>query len=364
MRLVYSDHRQDPAAWAVALGISREAVELYLASDVIDLHVESYSWARVCGYDLRKRHGRGMFGARYYSQVDLPRLREAQVSGAMWSITANPMGTPGSRLAGFRHGLAGLCDVLASVPEDVQVVRTVAEYRAARAAGRHAAFLAVQGGNCFERDASALDAATDDLIVRITLLHMSASRLGQTSSPLRVGWLAGQREEGLSEFGRDFVKALNARRIFVDLAHINRAGFFDALQVHDPSLPAIVTHTGVDGVNPCWRNLDDAQLRAIADTGGVIGVVFHSWYLGDRYFFGGGADRVIDHLAHIIETVGEDFAALGSDFDGGIVTPRDMPTCLELPRLVQLMLDRGWSDGRIQKVLGGNFLRTLTQLRG
>ncbi|MDD9964944.1 MAG: hypothetical protein OXR73_01860, partial [Myxococcales bacterium] len=105
MRLVYSDHRQDPAAWAVALGISREAVELYLASDVIDLHVESYSWARVCGYDLRKRHGRGMFGARYYSQVDLPRLREAQVSGAMWSITANPMGTPGSRLAGFRHGL-------------------------------------------------------------------------------------------------------------------------------------------------------------------------------------------------------------------------------------------------------------------
>jgi membrane dipeptidase len=62
--------------------------------------------------------------------------------------------------------------------------------------------------------------------------------------------------------------------------------------------------------------------------------------------------------------VGEDFASLGSDWDGAIVTPRDMPTCLELPRLVQIMLDRGWSETRIQKILGGNFLRTLRHLRG
>ena len=70
------------------------------------------------------------------------------------------------------------------------------------------------------------------------------------------------------------------------------------------------------------------------------------------------------HLAHIVDTVGEDYASLGSDWDGMIVTPRDMPTCMETPRLVQHMLDRGWSDTRIQKVLGGNFLRVVAALRG
>ena len=85
-------------------------------------------------------------------------------------------------------------------------------------------------------------------------------------------------------------------------------------------------------------------------------------FLGDP-LFSGRAESVVDHLAHIIDVVGEDYAALGSDWDGAIVTPRDMATCLELPRLVDMMLARGWSGERIQKVLGGNFIRALAALR-
>ena len=76
------------------------------------------------------------------------------------------------------------------------------------------------------------------------------------------------------------------------------------------------------------------------------------------------AETIVDHLAHIVEVVGDDFASLGSDWDGAIVPPRDLPTCLELPRLVECMLGRGWSSERIQKILGGNFLRALATLRG
>src|SRR6187399_2995229 len=90
------DHREDPGAWARELGISREAVELYLASDVIDLHIDSFIWTRIVGYDLTKRHGHGLLGARIYSQVDLPRIREACVTGGTWVITTNPFrGTRG-----------------------------------------------------------------------------------------------------------------------------------------------------------------------------------------------------------------------------------------------------------------------------
>src|SRR6185503_20071393 len=91
--LAFTDHRADPESWARALGISREAVELYLASDVIDLHIDSFIWTRIFGYDLRSRHGRGLLGARFYSQVDFPRLHEARVTGATWVITTNPLRT-------------------------------------------------------------------------------------------------------------------------------------------------------------------------------------------------------------------------------------------------------------------------------
>ena len=71
---------KEPATWARELGISREAVDLYLASDVVDLHIDTFIWTRIFGYDLTKRHGTGLFGASFYSQVDYPRIREAVIS--------------------------------------------------------------------------------------------------------------------------------------------------------------------------------------------------------------------------------------------------------------------------------------------
>ena len=356
MRLDYLDHRRDPAAWARALGISREAVELYLASEVIDLHIDSFIWTRIFGYDLRKRHGRGPFDARGLSMVDLPRVREACLSGGMWVITTNPVRTSEGRARAFHANLARLKSILSSAPHDVALVRTAAEYRGARREGKHAAFLAIQGGNAL--DAPGALEALDDSVVRVTLVHLSASSLGVTSSPA-----AGRRgARGLTDAGREYVRVLNQKRIFVDLAHVNRPGFFDAVAVHDRSQPLIVTHTGVSGVHPHWRNLDDAQLRAIADTGGTVGVMYQSSFLGDA-FWGGRASRIVDHLEHIVRTVGEDHASLGSDWDGLILPPRDLPTPLELPRIVQLMLDRGFEPSRIQKILGGNFLRAVEHLR-
>lgn len=356
---MHSSLHDDPAAWATHLGISQEAAELHAASDVIDLHVDSYIWTRVFGYDLRRAHGAGLFAGRYYSQVDLPRAQASGLTGAIWSITTSPLGTAAGRQRRFERNLAHLRQLMSSEPGLSAIVRNHAEYRAARARGQHAAFIGIQGGNALDASPAALDALVDDLVVRITLVHLSNSSLGESSSPMRM-----RRGGGLTDAGRDYVVALDARRIFVDLAHISPASFADAVAVHDPSLPLMASHTGVTGAYPCWRNLDDAQLRAVADTGGVIGVVFHSYYLGDPYFWGGRASTIVDHLAHIVDVVGEDHAAIGSDFDGAIVPPRDLSTCMELPRLTQCMLDRGWGAGRIQKVLGGNFLRALKALRG
>ncbi len=358
--LQYRDHRQDPAAWARDLGTSREAVEIYLASDVIDLHIDSFIWWRVFRYQLQKRHGHGLLGARFYSQVDFPRIREAQVTGATWVITTNPNRSEQSRPETFLRNLAELRAQLAAVSSDFEVVRNVAEYRRAREAGRHAAWIGIQGGNALDRSPDDLDQIPDDLVLRVTVVHLSNSKLGVTSEPLRAG---RRKDEGLSTAGKEFVQRLNARRIFVDLAHINKPGFWDAVAVHDRSQPLLVTHTGIEGVHRHWRNVDDDQLRAVADTGGTVGVMYQSSFLGEP-LLGGRSERIVDHLAHIVDTVGEDHASLGSDWDGAILPPRDMPTCLELPRLVEWMLRRRWQPERIQKILGGNFLRVVESLRG
>jgi membrane dipeptidase len=340
--------------------VSHEAVEIYRHSDVVDLHVDTFIWTRIFGYDLLRRHGRGLFDARFYGQADLPRLREAGVGGAIWSITTNPLRRASKRTAVFRKNLDRLVAIFDGAPAEVALCRTAAEYRAARVAGRHAAFIGIQGGNALDGDL-ALESFDPSRLIKVTLVHLSTSSLGTTSAPSLV-FGGGSGDGALSDRGRELVRALDRHRIFVDLAHINRRGFFDAVAAHDRSLPLIVSHTGIAGVHRHWRNVDDEQLRAVADTGGVIGVMYQSSFLGEPAL-GGRAEAIVDHLAHIVDVVGEDHAALGSDWDGAIVTPRDMATCLELPLVCELMLRRGWSPERVRKILGGNFLRALAALR-
>lgn len=353
MKMRYADPAVDKDAWARSLGVSREAIDIYLGSDVIDLHIETFIWQRIFRYDMRKRHGRGPFGARLFGQIDLARAREAHLTGGTWSISTNPLRTADGRARTFVRNLHRLRAILESVPDDVAVCRNLAEYRAARAAGKHGAFIGVQGGNALDRDGAALDLIEDDLVIRVTVLHLYNSALGITSAPSTKG------PGGLTAAGRAYVQRLNERKIFVDLAHIDRQGFFDALAVHDRSQPVIVTHTGVQAECPSWRNLDDEQIKAVADTGGTIGIMYQMPFIG-----GSKAARIVDHMEHVLKVAGDDFVSLGSDWDGMILPPRDMPTCLELPRLVQIMLERGWRAESIQKILGGNFLRALGLLRG
>ena len=147
-----------------------------------------------------------------------------------------------------------------------------------------------------------------------------------------------------------------------DLAHAGRKTFWDALDVHRQDLPPIVTHTGVCGVRPHWRNLDDRQVRAIVDRGGCVGVMYQSNFL-EPVFTWGSRSSILDHIEHIIQVAGEHAPAIGTDYDGMIIPPADLPDVTCHPLLVQDMLDRGWSEARIRGVLGENFLRCFAELR-
>ena len=346
------------AKTAKQLGISREAVQLAHEHGIIDLHVDTLIPHRLYGYDWLKRHRGGPFGRHLIGHVDVPRALEGGLSGAMWSITTNPLRTAKGRWCTFLSNLRRLRALIDSSQGRLVFVRTYSEYVAARARGAIASMIAIQGANAIEAAPDGVGSIPEQAVVRVTLVHLTSSVFGATSVPTSMI----RFDNGLTEQGRELVHQLDGARCLVDLAHIHPHGFWDAVREHDRSLPLIVTHTGVQGVCPHWRNLSDAQLRAVADSGGTVGILFHDGFLRPSGRAVHGA-LVVDHMQHVIETVGEDYVSIGSDFDGNISPPPDLAGATDYPRLVQYMLDRGWTSERVGKVLCGNFLRVLREVR-
>lgn len=338
--------------------VSSEAHGILREVDLIDLHLDGMIPHRLVGYDLNQRHGPGILGGNFFGHLDFPRAADNGLAGGMWSVTTNPLRSQRGRWKTLLKNLESLKGQVQGSEGRVEVARTGTEYRQARDRGAHVVLPAVQGGNALVGAPDGVGSIPDDLLTRVTLVHLTNSEYGVTSSPLALG----RRAEGLTGPGRDLVRDLNAHRVFVDLAHINPPGFWEAIEVHDPSQPILATHTGVDGVLPHWRNLDDDQLRAVAATGGVVGIIFHVGFLARS---GGPTDgqMVLEHMEHVIEVIGEDHVAIGSDYDGAIRPPDGLRREPAYPRLVQWMLERGWSETRIEKALGANFLRCLDQLR-
>lgn len=348
----------DPNTLAAKLGCSAEAVELARTSDVIDLHLDTFIWTRIFGYDVFARHAGGPFGRRFGGHVDLPRLRDGGVTGGMWSITTNPFRSAAGRWAVFQRNLARLRAIIAGSGGALVEAHRLSDYAPARARGAHVVWIAIQGLQAVEAAPDGIASIPDDCVLRATLVHLTNAVYGATSSPLG----ARRTHRGLSDAGRDAVRAMNAKRMFVDLAHIHEDAFWDAVAVHDKTQPLIATHTGVAGVRPHWRNLTDAQVKAVADTGGVVGIIYAQEFI-QRPDGPADAAMIVDHLEHVIRVAGEDVPAIGSDYDGMIVPPPDLAGADSYPKLVQHMLDRGWGVERIRKVLGGNFLRALGMLR-
>lgn len=347
----------DNKTFADQMKVSVEAVELLRSSELIDLHLDCFIPPRLYGYDLRKRHAKGILGGRFFGHLDFHRIVDAGVTGAMWSITTNPFRFAGSRWKVFQKNLKRFRAMMEATDGRFTIARNYTEFKAVREAGNHAVMVAIQGGNALVKAPEGPASIPDNIVTRVTLVHLTNSVYGVTSSPLRL-WRGG----GLSPLGKTFVQQLNQQRIFVDLAHIHPPSFWDAVEVHDKTQPLIATHTGVSGVRKHWRNLDDKQLKTIADTGGVVGIIFASQFLKVR---GGPKDHrmVLDHLEHVINVAGEDAAAIGTDYDGAITPPTDLRTGVEYVKIVQGMLDRGWTSERVKKVLGENYLRSFARLR-
>jgi membrane dipeptidase len=168
---------------------------------------------------------------------------------------------------------------------------------------------------------------------------------------------------GLTDLGTELIRRCNQLRILIDLSHINERGFWEVAAISNA--PLVATHLNAHALSPHSRNLTDQQLAAIRETGGLVGVNFATSFLrpdGARDV-DASIDLVVDHLAHMLEHVGEDGVGFGSDFDGAKM-PSGIGTAAGLQNLVEVMRTRGFSEPLIEKVCFRNWLRVLGQTWG
>ena len=252
----------------------------------------------------------------------------------------------------FRHALDTIRlmhSTFRRAQDQVALALTPTEADAVCASGRLAAFIGVEGGHAIDSDPSRVARLRRLGMTYLGLCHFASNDIVISSAARRPAY------RGLGPIGAAVVEECNNAGAIVDLAHCHEVSFYEALKAS--RTPVVVTHGAARALANHHRNLSDDQLRAIAECGGVVGVIFFPWYLSVR----GVLDdwrRVVDHIDHIAATVGPEYAALGSDFDGFVWTVRGLADVTALPRLTCELVTRGYDDEAIRGILGGNFLRT------
>ncbi len=183
----------------------------------------------------------------------------------------------------------------------------------------------------------------------MSLTHLSNNELGGSSSPLM-----GDRP--LTRLGAEVLDAMVAARMPVDVAHASHRTLRSIAA--NPAARLLCSHTGVAGATRSWRNLDDAELRLVAERGGVVGIILGTPYLGGRRI-----DDVVRHLEHALDVAGEEAVGLGSDFDGMVPLPRGVRDVTDLPKVVEALARRR-PAAVMEKVAFGNWRRFFRETLG
>jgi membrane dipeptidase len=326
---------------------SPEARALHARFPAIDLHADSLMWSRWVGYDLHERHDPPLPLAAIGGHVDVPRLVEGGVGAQFFGLVSLPIGQRRGLAAVVHEQIDALDLAVRASPGRLVKARTAEDIELASARGAVAALLGIEGAHSLEGEIAALDRFAHRGVRYLGLCHFSAN---EACFP---AYGRGRRDaEGLTPFGREVVRRAEDLGVIVDLAHINRAGFLEACAL--ARRPLMVSHTGVAGAFAHWRNIDDDQLRAVARQGGCVGVIFCPQFLGGK-----GLAPVVQHLRHIVDVAGEDTPALGSDWDGFIIPTRELCDPSRLPLLTDALLEAGFSERAIGKLLRDNVMRVL-----
>lgn len=363
----------------------QRARERHSRAILLDAHVDTTQRLLDPTFDITARHDDG--------HVDVPRMREGGVSGVFMAVYAGGPLAPGEGVRAARQQLALIEAMVANHREVLALARSAAEVRQAKSAGRIAVLIGIEGGYLIEDSLDYLREYHARGAAYLTLTHGFHTTWADSSGifdPLEP--LHG----GLTDFGREVIRELNRLGMMVDISHVSDDTLRDVLEVS--TAPIIASHSSCRSVSPQRRNLTDEQIKDIARTGGVVCINFSAAFVDphfpkvtaammksfrtakqetetppqmlERANRSGAARKkpldhhtpfsaLVEHFDHALQLVGPDHVGIGSDFDGVLMLPDGMEDCSHLPYLTAALLQRGYSEDDLEKVLGGNLLRAM-----
>ena len=306
--------------------------------------------------------------------IDMPRAAKGGLAGGLCAIYITSASMPDEQRDENGHYAIPLCKPLERAPSlDIaldmasiafrieraggwKICRTGADIDAARAEGKFAAVLHMEGCEAIDADLAALDVFYAAGLRSLGPVWSRNTVFGHgvpfafPSSP--------DTGPGLTEAGKRLVKECNRIGIAIDLAHITEKGFWDVARLSE--MPLIVSHSNVHAITPISRNLTDKQLAAVRESNGLVGLNFAVTMLREDGLKSVDTplSDMIRHIDYLVEHVGIDGVALGSDFDGATV-PAEIGDAAGLQNLVAALSGAGYGDDDLAKICRDNWLRVL-----
>ncbi len=319
--------------------------------------------------------------------TDIPRLREGGVGAQFWSVYVPTSLDRGDAVLATLEQIDVVYQMIRRYPDTFELALTADEVEAAFGDGKIASLIGMEGGHSINNSLAALR-----MFYKLGARYMTLAH--STSTPWADSATDEAHLDGLSAFGREVVGEMNWLGMLIDLSHVSPATMHDALDVSEA--PIIFSHSSARAITGHPRNVPDDVLSRLPDNGGVVMVTFVSSFISVEAFEhrrAGEAERerlrglpgstedsvreameqwteanpaprgtvslVADHIDHIRDVAGIDHIGIGSDYDGTTYVAAGLDDVSMLPALTAVLLERGYSDQDVMKVLGLNLLRVM-----
>ena len=369
-----------------AVSVSEKARKLHFSSIVVDTHDDTTQRFLDGKFDLGDRTNTG--------SIDIPRMKEGGLTAIFFSIWIPSKVTGPEAVRRALQQIEAVREQVRKHPNDLVLATTAAEIREAKKKGQIAALMGVEGGHMINSDLAVLRKFAGLGVRYMTLTHSGNDEWADSSTDKAV-------HNGLTDFGKDVVHEMNRLGVMVDISHVSDKTFADALAVS--KAPMIASHSSCRAICDAPRNMSDEMIRILAAEGGVIQINFHVGFLSQKFRDAWKANPelqaeidsrakeqcgenqacqlieagklirefvkqgklprvkwtdIVDHIDHAVKLAGPDHVGFGSDFDGADM-PYGMEDASHLPQITDALLEKGYSDTDIQKILGGNILRLM-----
>lgn len=372
-----------------AVSVSDKARKLHFSSIVVDTHDDTTQRFLDGKFDLGERTNTG--------SIDIPRMKEGGLSAIFFSIWIPSKITGPEATRRALQQIDAVREQVRKHPRDLVLATTAAEIREAKKKGQIAVLMGVEGGHMINSDLANLRKFAEFGVRYMTLTHSGNDEWADSSTDKAA-------HNGLTDFGKDVVREMNRLGMMVDISHVSDKTFADALAVS--KAPVIASHSSCRAICDAPRNMTDDMMKALAAKGGVVQINYHVGFLSQEFRDAEKADpkineeigkevntrcgdneacqllegdkltreavekgklprvgyeKIIEHIDHAVKVAGADHVGLGSDFDGANM-PYGMEDATRLPYITEALLNKGYSESDVRKILGENTLRVMSEV--